>query len=117
MTDNAWWPRRIQGAYYVVTGLWPVVATEHYMRATGQESHAGVARALGGAVAALGVALALDLIPRRPARWVGIGSALLLGSGGAYFAARGRGVPTNATDTAMQLAFAISWIARGKPAA
>ena len=109
MTNNAWWPRRVQGAYYVATGLWPVVATHHYMRAAGQDSHPNAARIAGGAVAALGVALALDLMPPRAARIAGIGAALLLASGAAYFAVRGRGVPVNATDGAIQLAFALSW--------
>ncbi len=103
---------RAQGAYYIATGLWPVVAVDHYMRATGQDSHANAARLLGGVVAALGVALVADEVPARARKWVGISAALLLGAGGAYFAARGKGRPVNLTDAAIQLAFAGSWLAR-----
>jgi hypothetical protein len=109
MSKTTWWPARAQGLYYVATGLWPVVSADHYMRATGQESHGGVAQALGGVVAALGVALLVDALPARATRWVGLGSAVALAAGGLYFAARGRGLPVNLTDAALQLGFAGSW--------
>lgn len=109
MTRARWWPERSQGLYYVVTGMWPVLATDHYMRATGQESHRGVAQALGGAVAALGVALAAEVLPKRVARWAGIGTAAALAAGAVYFAARGRGVPVNLGDAAVQVAFIAGW--------
>jgi len=112
MFKTSWWPARTQGAYYLATGLWPVIFTDHYMRHTGQESHRGVAQTLGVAVAALGAALAGGVMPARAARWVGISSALALAAGGSYFAARGRGVPVNLTDAVVQLAFAAGWALR-----
>ncbi len=104
------WPMRAQGAYYIASGLWPVVAVDHYMRATGQESHAAVAQVLGGVVAGIGVALVAGLVPPRARKWVGAGTAIALGAGGAYFAVRGKGLPVNLTDAAVQLAFAVSWL-------
>lgn len=111
--SNSWWPRRAQGLYYVASGLWPAVFPHHYMQATGQESHQRVAQVLGVAVAALGGALALDVLPPRVARWAGIGTAIALGAGAAYFVARGKGIPVNATDGLVQLAFAGSWLRGG----
>ncbi len=108
MTDLTSTIRRVQGAYYVATGLWPVVAVHHYMDATGQEGHAWAARALGGAVAALGLALVLDVLPDRHARRASIGTSVLLAAGAAYFVARGKGVPVNATDGAIQIGFALA---------
>lgn len=108
MKDLSHGIRRVQGAYYVASGLWPVLAVQHYMDATGQESHASVARTLGGVVAAFGLALACDVLPEKTARRLSVASALLLGAGAAYFAARGKGVPVNVTDGALQVAFAIS---------
>lgn len=105
---SSFWPRRAQGIYYVVTGLWPVVFPRHYMDSTEQESHQVVAQVLGGVVAAIGGALALDVVPARASRWVGLGSALALGAGGAYFAIRGKGVPVNATDAVVQAVFAVA---------
>ena len=110
--SNSWWPRRAQGLYYVATGLWPAVFPHHYMEATGQASHQHVAQVLGVAVASLGVALALDVLPRPVARWAGIGTALALGAGAAYFVARGKGIPVNASDGLVQLVFAASWLRR-----
>ena len=106
--SSSWWPRRAQGLYYVATGLWPAVFPQHYMEATGQESHQRAAQVLGVAVAALGGVLALDLLPRRVARWAGIGVAGTLAAGAAYFVARGKGIPVNATDGLVQLVFAAS---------
>lgn len=113
--SNAWLPRRTQGLYYVASGLWPAVFPHHYMQATGQESHQHVAQVLGVAVAALGGALALDVLPRRVARWAGIGTALALGAGAAYFVARGKGVPVNTTDGLIQLVFAGLWLRGPEP--
>lgn len=101
---------RAQGAYYIATGLWPVVALDHYMRATGQQSHGNAARILGAVVAGLGVAMVAGVIPPRARKWVGAGTAIALGAGGAYFAALGRGRPVNLTDAAIQGAFAIGWL-------
>jgi hypothetical protein len=100
--------RRIQGVYYVATGLWPVVATDHYMDATGQTSHAWAARTLGAAVAGLGLALAADVIPDRHARRASIGAAVLLAAGAAYFVARGKGLLVNGGDGAVQVGFALA---------
>lgn len=92
----------------MVTGLWPVVAVQHYMDATGQEGHAWAARALGGVVAAIGAVLAVDALPQRAARGTAIASSVLLAAGAAYFAARGKGVPVNVTDGAIQVGFALA---------
>ncbi|CAN5374820.1 hypothetical protein BH11MYX1_BH11MYX1_02330 [soil metagenome] len=114
MNDRLLWTMRTQGAYYVVTGLWPVVALDHYMRATGQQSHGAVARVLGGVVAGVGVALAAGLIPPRARKWVGAGTAVALCAGGAYFGATGHGRAVNFTDAAIQAAFAASWLVDGR---
>jgi len=105
------WPMRTQGVYYIASGLWPVVAIGHYMRATGQESHGAVAQVLGGVLAGLGVALVAGLVPPRARTWVGAGTAIALGAGGTYFAVRGKGLPVNLTDSLVQAAFAVSWLA------
>jgi len=106
MTDVSRTIRRVQGLYYVATGLWPVVAVDSYMSAAGQESHAWAARTLGAAVAAVGVALAAELVPDRVARGLALGTAVVLAAGATYFAARGKGVPVNVTDGLLQAGFA-----------
>lgn len=108
MTEIARTVRRSQGLYYVATGLWPVVATHHYMTSVGQDSHPWAARILGVVVAGLGAALAADVLPERWSRRLAIGTAVMLGAGAAVFVARGKGVPVNLTDGLVQAGFAIT---------
>ena len=103
--------RMAQGAYYIASGLWPMLHVRSYEAATGTRSP-GPEQAIGGVVAAVGAALlvggGIGASPRM--RGLGIGAAVALGLGGAYLLARRRVSAVNVIDALMQLGFAAAWL-------
>lgn len=106
-------PRVAQGAYYVATGLWPVLHPRSFAAATGTRTSVA-ARLVGGAVAAVGAALLTGggTGAVRGIRALGIASAVALGGAAAYLATRGRGRRINLGDAVIQAGFIATWLAR-----
>jgi glycine/D-amino acid oxidase-like deaminating enzyme/nitrite reductase/ring-hydroxylating ferredoxin subunit len=101
-------PRLAQGAYYVATGLWPVLHPRSFDAATGTRG-GWKSRVLGGVVAAVGAALLAG--EGRRTRVLGLASALVLGASGLAFAARGKGVKVNLADAAVHASLVAAWLA------
>jgi hypothetical protein len=82
-----------QGAFYTISGLWPIVHYRSFERITGHTNQRGLARAVGVVVASIGVALIAGAFDRqsRALRWLGIGSAAALAAVDSVFATRGNG--------------------------
>ena len=81
-----------QGAFYTASGLWPIVHYRSFKRVTGHRVDRWIARTMGGAIAAIGVALMAGAFERqqsRALRWLGIGSAVALAAADSVFAVRG----------------------------
>jgi glycine/D-amino acid oxidase-like deaminating enzyme/nitrite reductase/ring-hydroxylating ferredoxin subunit len=112
-------PRIPQGAYYVASGLWPMLHLRSFQAATGTRGPGWLVRSLGGVVAAVGAALLVGpgAASMRRTRALGLGSALALGAAGVYVAARGRGWRVNLADAAVHTGFLVAWLARGRTAA
>ncbi|HET9624594.1 MAG TPA: FAD-dependent oxidoreductase [Kofleriaceae bacterium] len=108
-------PRLAQGAYYVASGLWPVVSLRSYEALAGRERHGWFVRAVGGAVAAIGAALLRDdtTTPRRTRR-IGIAAALALGAASLGIALNRRKKAVYLVDAAVQAGFAAAWLAAAK---
>jgi hypothetical protein len=69
------------GAFYVVSGLWPVVSLRSFERVTGPKVDGWLVKTTGGLIAAVGLALLVGARGRPTAaeRTLGIGAALALG--------------------------------------
>jgi glycine/D-amino acid oxidase-like deaminating enzyme/nitrite reductase/ring-hydroxylating ferredoxin subunit len=108
-------PRVAQGAYYVATGLWPVLHLRSFEAVTGRKRNGWIIRALGGAIAAVGTALLTSDIaaPRRAPR-LGLGAAVALGLAGMYLAVTRRGSRAYLAEAAIEAGFAAAWLAAGR---
>ena len=58
-------PTLTQGVYYLVTGLWPLVAPDSYVKVTGPKTDLWLVQTIGGLVAVVGATLCLAAFRRR----------------------------------------------------
>jgi len=83
----------LQGAYFLATGIWPLVSRQTFERATGPKEDFWLAQTVGVLVANIGAVLLLGARDRRvgaPLEIVGASSAAGLGAIDVIFALRGR---------------------------
>jgi len=111
-------PRRVaawQAAYYVATGLWPLVHRGSFERVTGSKADFWLAQTVGIVVAAVGLGLAHAAsggsgVPAE-LRTVALASAAGLGLVDVVFVARGRIAPVYLLDAAGEAALLAAWAA------
>lgn len=101
-----------QGVFYVVSGLWPIVHLPSFEAVTGPKRDGWLVRTMGGLIAAVGATLIASAFerPRASARVLGVASALALGGGAAYYAARGRISKIYFADAAVEGLIAATWL-------
>ncbi|HEY0191502.1 MAG TPA: FAD-dependent oxidoreductase [Kofleriaceae bacterium] len=99
-------PRLVQGAYYVATGLWPLIHPRSFEAVTGRARQGWLGRALGGAIAVAGAALLAD----RNARRLGLGTAAALGVAGVALAVSRRGTRAYFAEAVLEAGFAAAWL-------
>jgi glycine/D-amino acid oxidase-like deaminating enzyme/nitrite reductase/ring-hydroxylating ferredoxin subunit len=104
-------PRIMQGAYYVATGLWPVLHLRSFEAVTGRKRHGWLVRAVGGAIAAIGTALLVGAAAPRRSRRLGVGTAVALGLASTVFAVSRRGTRAYVAEAAIEAGFAAAWLA------
>lgn len=105
-------PRVVQGAYYLATGLWPVLHRRSFAAVTGRRRQGWFVRVVGGAIAAVGAALLVTDEPRRGRR-LGAGVAAVLGLASVVVAVTRRGTRAYLADAAIEAGFAAAWLAAG----
>jgi hypothetical protein len=105
-----------QGAYYVVTGLWPIVSLPSFERVTGPKTDDWLVRTVGLLAAAIGGVLAWRGASRRsrPDPALGISSALAFATTDVVHVARGRISRIYLADAAAELALAVAWLVAGR---
>jgi hypothetical protein len=111
-------PLRLQAAYYLVSGIWPIVHLRSFMALTGPKRDTWLVQTFGALVAALGSALlASTRSPERVAATrVGVASALALAAADTVFVARRRIRPVYLLDALAELWLVAGLVRRG-PAA
>jgi len=100
-------PAEIQGAYYVATGVWPVVHLRSFEWATGPKLEGWLVKAVGGLIAAIGTTLFCAARRDRitpELRTLAVGSALWLLGVEVYYAARRRISPVHLGDAVIEAA-------------
>jgi hypothetical protein len=110
----------IEGAFYVGTGVWPLLHRRSFERVTGPKTDFWLAQTVGLTVAAIGIGLGQAVSRRRgvPAelRTVGAMSAARLALVDVSFAARGRISKIYLADAAAEAALVAGWfLARDRP--
>jgi hypothetical protein len=106
---------RAQAAYYVATGVWPVVDLKSFEAITGPKLEGWLVKTFGALVGAVGAGLWLAAQrpqPSREAKVVSIGSAAVLGASDVWYAAIKRRIsPVYLADAAAQAVLLAGWAA------
>lgn len=103
-------PRHVavaQGAFYLATGLWPLVSMRTFELASGPKPEKWLVKTMGALIAAIGGALLLQ--PARVARPLGVLAATVLGASDVVYAGRGRIKKTYLLDAAVEAALVSAW--------
>jgi hypothetical protein len=121
-------PRRevaliLQGLYFLVTGIWPLLHIRSFMAITGPKVDIWLVRTFGALVAVCGAAILSGVAGKRVTdemRSLGAGSATVLAMSDLYYVAKGRIAPTYLLDALTEVIFAVwgvrSWRRAGKQA-
>ena len=103
---------RVQSAYYIATGLWPLIHYDSFEAVTGRKSERWLVETVGGMIATAGVSLAVGSRGHRPSietTVTSVGSAVTLGLIDALYLLRGRLGPAYAVDVLAQGAFLVAF--------
>lgn len=109
------WARAVplaQGAYYVGTGVWPLVSMRSFQGVTGPKMDTWLVNTVGVLVTAIGASLLVSARRRRPtpeAAILGAGSALALAGVELHYRRKRRISPVYLADALAELAIAASW--------
>ena len=104
-----------QGAYFVVTGLWPILHLSSFYAVTGPKREGWLVKTVGAVIAVIGSTLLLAAFRARPAAevaWLGASSAAALGTVDLIYALRGRISPVYLLDAVVEAAVIGGWTLR-----
>jgi hypothetical protein len=107
----------IHGAFYVLTGLWPILHIRSFEVVTGPKRERWLVKTLGALIAAVGASLLRASHygdASGTARWLGLGSALALGTADVRYAASGRIAPVYFADAVVEAALAAAWLSTAR---
>ncbi len=97
---------RLQGAYYLLTGIWPIVHLRSFMALTGPKHDTWLVQTFGALVSAVGVSLLAGRADREATTRLGVTSAMALAVSEVVFVARGRISPIYLADALVEVALA-----------
>jgi hypothetical protein len=105
----------VQGAFYLASGLWPILHSRSFERATGPRHDRLLVKTLGAAVTVLGASLLLAAF-RRPGKRtlvpLGPGTQVAMAAADTLYARKGRIRPTQVIDTIAELVMLASWLTK-----
>lgn len=105
----------VQGLYFLVTGIWPILEIDSFMKVTGPKTDLWLVKTVGVALAAVGAALAVagfqgELTPATVT--LALASALGLGGVESWYVARRVISPVYLADALVELALVVWWLLR-----
>jgi hypothetical protein len=103
----------LQGAYFLATGIWPLVSRRTFEQVTGPKVDFWLAQTVGALVANIGAVLLLGTRHRRvgtPLEILGASSAAGLGAIDVISSLRGRIAKTYLLDAAVEALILAGWI-------
>ena len=98
---------RAQAAYYVTTGVWPLIAPNAFQLVTGPKADMWLVKTFGLLVGAVGASLGVGAsrdVASAETRLLAFGSAAALAAADGWYVARGRIRKTYLIDAAAQIA-------------
>ncbi len=102
----------LQGVFYLVTGLWPLVHLQSFLKVTGPKTDLWLVKTLGVLISVIGAVLGMAGAQRSVTRelaLLGGGSAAGLTAIEVIYVARGRISPVYVLDAVAEVALLISW--------
>jgi hypothetical protein len=111
-------PRRLAGAqaaYYVATGLWPLVSARSFQAVTGPKQDFWLVQTVGALIGVSGATLAIatqdrDSLESPALRVLAVGTALSLTAVDLVFVLRRRISPIYLADAAVELVIVTGWL-------
>jgi hypothetical protein len=108
----ATWIARVQGWFYLLTGLWAIVDIDSFQRVTGPKLDLWLVKTVGVLVIVIGASLLAAARERRysaPVLVLAVGSALGLAGIDLVYALGGRISPIYLLDAAAEIVLAVLW--------
>lgn len=105
-----------QGAFYLGTGVWPLLHDRSFQKVTGPKTDVWLVKTVGSLVAVIGgVVLAAGLRRRVPPelRAIAAGSAAALAAIDVIYVSRGRISPIYLTDAVAEVGLVAAWAVAG----
>jgi hypothetical protein len=102
----------IQGVFYLLTGLWPIIDIESFQHVTGPKTDLWLVRTVGALIAVIGVVLISAARHRRYTDEIiilAVGCALALAAVDLVYALSGRISAIYLADAAAEIALAALW--------
>ena len=102
-----------QGAYFVVTGIWPILHRRSFEAVTGPKVDRWLVKTFGALVGSIGAALIAGAVesPRsRALRVLGIGSAVAIGLAEVIYVGKGRIARIYLVDALIETAIGAAWL-------
>lgn len=103
----------VQGAYFAVTGLWPLLAVDSFQKVTGPKTDLWLVKTVGMCVLATALALIVagahnDVTPAIATLGAATAAGFLLID--TRYVATGRISPVYLLDAAIEVAFLLAWL-------
>lgn len=98
-----------QGAFYLATGLWPLVSMRTFELASGPKVEKWLVKTMGALIAAVGGALLLQRRQTRAVMPLGMLAAATLGASDVVHASKGRIKRTYLLDAAAESMLLLGW--------
>ena len=112
------WLAGVQAAYFVATGVWPLVHLRSFLAVTGPKYDLWLVKTVGLLVGIIGVAIGVAAWRRRFVLEIVVlatGSAALLAGVDVYYHARGTIPAVYLVDAAAEVTLVVLWIVLWRP--
>ncbi|RJR34331.1 MAG: hypothetical protein C4576_26465 [Desulfobacteraceae bacterium] len=104
----------IQGLYYLVTGIWPIVYMDGFLAFTGPKTDLWLVQTMGLMLMVSGIVLMVSAARRRQrsieTAVLAMGNAVVLSGVDIYFALTGRIPGVYLLDAAVEVVFLVLWV-------
>jgi hypothetical protein len=101
----------VQGAFFVTTGLWPILHMRSFEAVTGPKTDKWLVKTLGGLIAAVGGAVVVGGSERaRMLPMLGAGAAVALGAADVVYVAKKRISPVYLLDAVAEAGLIGAWL-------
>lgn len=107
------WLARVQAAYFVITGLWPIVHIRSFMWVTGPKYDLWLVKTVGVLITVIGLAIGMAAWRRRVVPEVvvlAVGTAAALGFVDVYYHLRGTIPAVYLLDAAAEAVLVVAWV-------